>query len=114
MGSLLEAMGTHSREIEKHLGSYVRYDDHAFVALNTAFFQDGAFISIPERATVDKPILLLFINTASDGVAPSHPRNLILAQPNSKATIIERYVTMGNAPCFTNPVTEIQARKSNI
>src|SRR5690349_9389342 len=36
--------GPHAALVEQHLTRYARYDDHAFVALNTAFIEDGAFI----------------------------------------------------------------------
>ena len=37
----------------------------------------------------------------------SHPRNLIVAERHSQATIVESYVTLGDAESFTNVVTEV-------
>ena len=62
MASLLSAMENYPREIEKHLGNYAQYDESAFTSLNTAFFQDGAFISLPDDTQLEAPIHLLFVS----------------------------------------------------
>ena len=105
---------SHAGLLEKHLGRYALGDDNTFAALNTAFFQDGAFIHIPAGRTVDKPIHLLFVSTARQTGATSHPRNLIVAEKGSQATIIESYVGLENAAYFTNAVTELIAGEGAI
>jgi Fe-S cluster assembly protein SufD len=107
LASLLSAMEIFPRTVEKHLGNYARYDENAFTSLNTAFFQDGAFISLPDDTQLDAPVHLLFLSSAAEKGATTHPRTLILVGKRSKMTVIENYVTIGNAPCFTNSVTEI-------
>jgi Fe-S cluster assembly protein SufD len=107
MINLLEAMEIYPREIEKHLGNYASHGDNAFASLNAAFFQDGAFISLPAGKKFDAPIHLLFVTSAAESGTTAHPRTLILAGKRSKLTVIESYVTIGDSPCFTNPVTEI-------
>jgi Fe-S cluster assembly protein SufD len=95
--------------IEKHLGRYASSDDNSFAALNTAFFQDGAFIHVPAGRAVQKPIHLLFVSTAKQTGATSHPRNLIIAEKGSQFTVVESYVGTGGLPYFTNAVTELVA-----
>src|SRR5438128_2432827 len=80
----------------------------AIVALNTAFLQDGAFIEVPPGVTLNTPIYLLFVSTANEPIA-SHPRSLIIAGDNSRATIVEDYLAVGDGVYFTNAVTEIVA-----
>jgi Fe-S cluster assembly protein SufD len=58
---------------------------------------------------VQEPVHLLFISTSRETGTTVQPRNLIIAGANSKATIIESYVTLGGAAYFTNAVTEIIA-----
>jgi Fe-S cluster assembly protein SufD len=77
------------------------------MALNTAFFQDGAFIRVPAGIAVATPIHLLFISTGKETGATSHPRNLIIAGPGSQVTVLESYVSLGEAPGLTNAVTEL-------
>jgi Fe-S cluster assembly protein SufD len=93
-------------------GRYAAFDGNAMVALNTAFFEDGAYIEIPDGAVLDAPILLLFISTGSGSV--SYPRNFIRAGRDSQASIIEGYAGFGEGPYFTNAVTEIAAAEGSV
>jgi Fe-S cluster assembly protein SufD len=95
--------------LERHLTHYANGDDNSFAALNQAFFHDGGFIHIPAGQVVQEPVHLLFISTSRETGTTVQPRNLIIAGANSKATIIESYVTLGGAAYFTNAVTEIIA-----
>jgi Fe-S cluster assembly protein SufD len=105
--SLAAIMKTHPELLEKHLGRYAQGEEDAFTALNCAYFQDGAFILVPSGKTVEAPIHLLFISTGKETGATSHPRNLIIAEKNSHATVIESYVCTSDTPYFTNAVTEL-------
>src|SRR2546429_1901485 len=58
IGSLAAALATDPALIEKHLARHAQTEKNAFTALNTAFFQDGAFIHIPEGKSVSEPIHL--------------------------------------------------------
>jgi Fe-S cluster assembly protein SufD len=109
VASLSAALAKDSALIEKHLGKYARTRDNAFAALNQAFFADGAFISVPTGAEIADPIQLVYISSAKQNGETVQPRNLIVAGANSKATIIESYLSTGDAASFTNAVTEIVA-----
>jgi len=109
IGSLAAALEQTPDLVESHLARYARYDDHAFVALNTAFVEDGAFVCIPDGVIVDDPIRLLFVSTANGEASISHPRNLILAGSHSRAVIAETYLGAENGVYFTNAVTEMVA-----
>ncbi|MBI4025485.1 MAG: Fe-S cluster assembly protein SufD [Verrucomicrobia bacterium] len=107
-GSLAEALTLDAGPLEQHLTRYARCDENAFAALNTAFFEDGARVFIPQGRILEEPILLLFISTsAAEGAFVSHPRNVIVAGEGSRATVIESYVGVGDAAYLTNSVTEI-------
>jgi Fe-S cluster assembly protein SufD len=115
-GSLATALNSDSALVEPHLARHAGYQDHPFVALNTAFLQDGAFVSIPRGKAVERPIHLLFVSTHDRrGTATvSHPRNLILAGDDSQAMVIESYIGLNNALYFTNAVTEIVAGENAV
>jgi Fe-S cluster assembly protein SufD len=100
--------------LEEHLSRYARYDNHAFVALNTAFLRDGAFIEIPKGVVAGKPIHLLFVTTAAGRPAVAHPRNLILVARDAQASFIESYVSLSDQVHFTNAVTEIVAGENAV
>jgi len=105
--SLASALASDSSLLEKHLGQHAQTEHNAFTALNTAFFQDGALIHVPPGVTVKDPIHLLFLSTGQETGASSHPRNLIVAEKGSHLTLIESHISNGNAPYFTNAVTEM-------
>src|SRR5580704_13227499 len=107
IGSLAAALKSDSDLIEKHLARHAQTDKNAFAALNTAFFQDGAFIYVPVGQTVAEPVHLLFVSTASEAGATSSPRNLIIAEKNSRLTVIESFVSTVDAAYLTNVVIEL-------
>jgi Fe-S cluster assembly protein SufD len=90
-----------------HLGRYAAVNGHPFAALNTAFVDDGAFVSIARGVIVPKPIHLLFLSTAAGAATVSHPRVLVLAGEHSQATIVETYAGLDDGVYFTNAVSEI-------
>jgi Fe-S cluster assembly protein SufD len=92
--------------LESHLGRVVDPSTSAFVALNTAFVHDGAYIEVPAGVEIEEPLHLLFVNTGTAGVA-SHPRVLIVAGRSASATVIESYVSTGDGETLTNAVTEV-------
>ena len=105
--SLASAIAADSALVEKHLARQAPGEKDAFMALNTAFFQDGAFIYVPARTVLEKPIHLLFLSTVTEHGATTHPRNLVIAEPGSQATVLESYAGTADAPYFTNAVTEL-------
>ena len=95
-----------SDPVEAHLGRYADPENHALAALNTAFIEDGAFVRIPERVIVERPIHLVFVTLAEEANQVSHQRALIVAGRDSQATVIETYFGMGEV-YWTNAVTEV-------
>ena len=107
--SLSAALATDSALIEKHLGKYAHTRNNPFAALNQALFTDGAFIFVPAGAAVAEPVQLIYISSAKQNGETILPRNLVIAEANSKLTVVESYLSTGNAAYFTNAVTEILA-----
>ena len=93
--------------IEKHLGQYAHLPGNAFAALNQALFSDGAFIFVPQGVAVAEPVQLIYISSSKQGGETILPRNLVIAEANSKLTVVESYISTGNVAYFTNAVTEI-------
>lgn len=107
VASLAEILRSEPEALEKHLTRYARFDDAPFVALNTAFFSDGAYVEVPKGTVVGEPIHLLFVSTSRDFPIASHPRNLIIMGAGSQATVIETYAGWAPDVTFTNAVTEV-------
>jgi Fe-S cluster assembly protein SufD len=107
VASLAEVLARSPGLVEPWLARSAKFDRHPFVALNTAFLSDGAFIYIP-RGAVTGPIQLLFLSSSEGGRATlSFPRNLFVADESSQTTIVETYA--GEGAYFTSPVTELFA-----
>ena len=115
-GSLVEALASEAArsQLEQHLARYAAYDQHAFVALNTAFLEDGALIRIPRGLVLEQPIHLMFVSIGDGAARVCHPRNLILAERESQAAVLESYVGLGEALYFTNAVTEIVVGENTV
>jgi Fe-S cluster assembly protein SufD len=106
VGSLARALRSGTGRPERHLGKIAPFDQQFFTALNTAFIRDGAFIEIQADAVVEQPIHLIFVSEGY-GESVSHPRNLIVAARNSRAAVIESYVSIRDSVYLTNAVTEV-------
>ena len=107
--SLTAALAKDSALIEKHLGKYAHTANNTFAALNQAFFTDGAFIFVPKGVEVAEPVQLIYISSAKENGETILPRNLVIAEADSKLTVVESYISTGNVAYFTNAVTEILA-----
>lgn len=100
--------------VNKYFAKYAKLNN-GFIALNTAFAKDGAFIYVPDEITVNDPIHILNLNGGENDNLLSQPRNLIIGGKNSKVKIIESYNSITDKTNFTNVVTEVIAEEgSNI
>ena len=117
VGSL--AASSAGPELARHLGRYADAGKHAFVALNTAFFTDGAYIEIPKDTVLEEPLHILHITRGSGRPLLTCPRTLILVGANAQAAVIESFFTCTDLGAlreeplrhFTNAVIEIVARE---
>ncbi|MGO8699832.1 MAG: Fe-S cluster assembly protein SufD [Limisphaerales bacterium] len=107
LASLRAGLAGNASELEAHLGRHAGYTESFFTALNTAFFQDGAFVSVPAGLTVEQPVQLLYVSAASPPGAAVQARTLVLAGKASSLKIVESYVSVSASPHFTNAVTEL-------
>ena len=110
VGSLAERLKLHPELIR----SCINEDENAFTALNTAFLQDGAFISVPKGIILEYPIQLLFIATNYEQKYVAQPRNLIIAGENSQFKIVEMYIGIAKNTYLTNAITEIELGENSI
>jgi Fe-S cluster assembly protein SufD len=106
IGSLGEALITDADAVRAHFGGQVPSGE-AFVGLNEAFWQDGAFVAVPDGVAVEEPIHLLFVAASAGRV--HHPRTLIVLGRGSRATVLESYVALDGGTYLTNAVTEVAA-----
>ncbi|MCP4697387.1 MAG: Fe-S cluster assembly protein SufD [Gammaproteobacteria bacterium] len=104
--NLAEALAQHPEHLEAQLGQYADAEAEGLTALNTAFMSDGAYLYVPKGVALDDPVHLVFIADNAENLL-LQPRSLIVAEAESRVTLIEHYV--GAGAYFTNAVTEIAA-----
>ena len=102
--------GKYQTIIENYYNKIAKQDEH-FVNLNTAYTKDGAYIHIPNKVILSRPIQLLYFYTSEEELI-SNPRNLVILGDNSEAKIIERHQTINGKENFTNVVTEVHVGKN--
>lgn len=105
VSSLADAIESDDGAVSTHLGRYADVEEDGFIALNTAFIRDGAFVEIGENVSLESPLNLVFVTTDGERTA-SHPRVLVIAGRGSSATIVESYVGVQGNRCLTNSVAE--------
>ncbi len=105
-GGLAEALAREPDRIAETLGRTGALDGHSMLALNTALMADGFVLTIDRGAALERPIEITYL-AIPDGTSPAlHPRNLIVAGPGSRATVVEHHVG-GDGVYLVNGVTEV-------
>src|SRR5579862_11292 len=108
--SLAKAIASGSPLLEKHFARYAESTQQPFVALNTAFAEDGALVEISPDVVLSQPIYLCYVAGPSHEPLIYHPRNLVVLGRGSQATVVEQYLSPGQQNqqlYFTNAVTEL-------
>jgi Fe-S cluster assembly protein SufD len=100
------ALRKHRNVLDRYFGQAAPDTEH-FVALNTAFSREGAYIRITAGAQVEKPIEIVHFTTAAYPEVMSQPRNLVVLEPGASCQIIERHQSLASNTALTNSVTEI-------
>lgn len=87
------------------LGSTLDHDQAQFARLNGARFEDGLLIQLKPGAVLDQPLFIIH-ETHGDASGSAYPRVLIDAGANSQMTLVEEYISSGDAQVLVNTVTE--------
>jgi Fe-S cluster assembly protein SufD len=95
--------------IEQHLGRYADIRRDVFAALNTALWEDGAYVRIRRGTAIGHPVHLLYVSDGAGRQIMTNPRTLVVAEEQSQAAIVEDYVSIGEEAAFSNAVTELVA-----
>lgn len=95
-------------KVKKHLGKIATDTEESFLALNTALFNQGAFVYADGSGKSVTDVHLVYINDARENPTVVHPRNLFIAGKSASLRIYEYYYSLDSVnPSFCNPVTEI-------
>jgi len=91
--------------VMKYFGKHAEINN-GFVALNTAYAADGAFVYVGDNKQVTEHIHIMNITSGDSINVLSQPRNLFIAGKNSHVRIIESYHSLNDSENLTNVVTE--------
>jgi Fe-S cluster assembly protein SufD len=105
--SLREVLDRQPQLVQPYLDRQASGPGRPFAALNAAFLDDGAFISVPEGTVLTEPIHVVFLSAPGSQPTASHPRVLVWAGRKSQAAIVESYGGPADAVYLTNAVTEV-------
>lgn len=106
IGGLAEALGRDGESLEQVIAGHAPLNSNAFTELNTAFMTDGACIRLAAGAVVEQPIHLIYVTDGAEEPVATYVRNLIMAGRDSRAVVIEHYVSLNGGQALTNVVTQ--------
>lgn len=109
IGGLATALEDEAKEkiLEKRLGALLK-SRNAFTELNSALFQDGAFLHARRNAVIETPIHLIFVTSARESHTAAHIRNLLFLESGSQADVVSSYVNLaGDTDYLNNVVDEV-------
>ncbi len=112
VSSLAGAIDRGAAFLQHHLAQYAPTDRYGFAALNTAFLVDGACVYLPRDVILTDPVHVLFVSTRRNEPVLAQPRNLFVAEANSRMVLIESYISLDDTRYFTNAISEIVAAEN--
>ncbi len=103
--SLAEALERCPERVEAVFNRIAGRQEHGFIAFTTAYFRDGAFLSVPAGVALAKPLQLLHVSTRTDGLAAL--RHVVALENQAEASVVETYAGTEGAAYLTAVATEI-------
>ncbi len=92
VSSLSGALASHPALLREHfMAQPQKLGSAKFAALHEAFVDDGAFIYIPKGVEIEKPIVV--VHSVSGAGAAVFPHTLIIAEDNSRVTVVDSFVS---------------------
>ncbi|MDG2204446.1 MAG: Fe-S cluster assembly protein SufD [Alphaproteobacteria bacterium] len=93
--------------VEAHLGRIGRLEGQPLVALNTAMMNSGVVVHVRRGVVVEQPIQMIFIAGLTEEPVACYPRNLIVMEEASQATLVKLHAGLGVSAYLANAVTEV-------
>ena len=106
--TLTEAIENHADLLKAHfMAQPQKLGSEKFAALHTAFVRDGAFIYVPRGIEVEAAILVAHV--AAGAGSAIFPHTLVIAEENSKVTVVDTFVSADAAPHFACGANDLYA-----
>src|SRR5690606_36272544 len=101
LGDLREALDKNDPVAVAHYNHHVQGSNDPLVAWNTADWQAGMFIRIPDKTDLGTPMVLYHINDVSSSQVTVTVRYLMVEGRSSLVTVIDVYVSAGQGNTCT-------------
>ena len=106
--TLTEAAATHPELLKAHfMAQPQKLGSEKFAALHRAFVRDGAFIFVPRGVELTEPIVISHL-AKGDGAAV-FPHTLVVAEENSKVTVVDYFVSTEGKAHFACGANDLYA-----
>lgn len=106
VGSIQMAQKQYPEVFEQHFGKIAKHNVHGYSLVNTAFFNDGLFIYVPDNVHVEESVQLIkMVNTIEKLMLNS--RNLVVLGKNSHLSLMHCDDSINHQASMINTVTEI-------
>jgi len=106
IGSLATALLEPADFLKAHLARYADPARNGFIALNTAFLQDGVWIHLAKGLKLREPVQILYV-TDSEAPCTTFSRNLILLEAEARGVLVESFISLSENASLTNRVSEV-------
>ena len=114
-GCILENLSTALEKnpalVKTHLAKNISEEQNPFAMINAFCFREGVFLYLAKNCEIKEPIHLVFLDLACDPKLISHPRLLVVADQNSKATLVLNHVGLSKGQTLMNGAVEIHLAK---
>ncbi len=113
-GSLRDILEADPDAVEERLTTVAGDGAHVFAAVNTAGIDDGFVLLLPAGIAMERPLELIHLSVGMDEPRVAQPRHLFALEEGAQATLIERYVSLGDSLYCTNSVLELSLGRAAI
>lgn len=107
IGGLRALLDTDPDALRDRINGVAGGQQPLFAALNTAGLDDGFVALIDAAVMLDKPVELIHLSVGMDEPRVAQPRHLVVLEDGAQATLIERYVSLGDSIYCTNSLLEL-------
>lgn len=104
-GITIKCLNDFSTDKNSPIASLAKSNTDAFIALNTAFSDNGIYIKIEKGNVIPMPIQIIYVNSATSE-SLVNARSFIDVQPNAEVSVAERFITIGEQKIFNNYLSE--------
>lgn len=105
--SLREALAEWPDLVERAFATDASFREQPLAALNAAFMADGYVLHLREGVSLDDPVEILSVGTGGAEPPAYHPRNIVIAEADSRATLVEHHVGLCIGSYFANQATSL-------